>query len=1592
MNIVQQPDSLCFAGNVLDFVIDGVTKSITFKLRVDNVEVVNEVYTPSNGRVDIRCKDIVNHLLSVSIPRADQDHVIQSSAVKKFRAEIDTTVVEFTAVKGGISNVIETSSVFLKTQFLTLQPQQKNITTHQPEYLSYYAVVAGKVKVKAYHVDGSDEKYILDIVQGNLYTIDLSYLKISGKFNKAIGCYDVWVEDTGGNRLTYMQRYILTRSNVETNVYMFENTLGGIDTVTFTGKFTEKIQTEGTVTTMLEESLDNDVDLNFSREQNTGFIPSIEYARWLRGFFVSKQRYHVSGSLRRIYLRESDNEFTVNSLNDFVFEFFYSIQEKYDVVTRDGGELPELLEFPEVDDQIPFLVPRLSEFPIAVTADDLMLPVQYAYENKWRRISVASILGKAVDDAVGNIDLSNYWSKSEIEVVERYLTVLGEKIKAAFSDDSELWSGHHFRDYLNQFLLTTSDVMFNSITHPDFESKVKGWMIDALGDAEFRNTLVNILTFNEITTPDFVSGLLGSGARLKDSHLELNEITVRQRMNVFQLVIQKVMHQGGILILSPGGAEITSVVDGGTYYKCTFDTKNGKLKQPFVVDDQLLSQSFDEGNMKRYWRRVTSTGNDYFNLSKTDCEVNSGIPAVGDEVVVLGNKTDVNRQSAMILCSVGANAPYMDTYDGINTFSLEGKLRTREGSLSGIVDEVFGQLDGTGLYAKNVYLRGKFALSTGITVEDKFGQTDSKLSSVEGQLNTQQGVISDLKTEMSAVPGKIEQSVSGVINWTKEEIANSVAKTVTVTAPVQVFKYVAGYTGTPSPANIVLSVIVKSFTPTSYQWQFLNGSAWTNIPGATGTTYSVTPGNTTLFPSGETVRSFRCVCDGDEKLSDVFTLAKLADGATGATGGTGATGKAGEDACTVLLTNETHTIACDANGTPLAGELAKATTKVVAYKGSSEINFVLQNLVTVGGTFVLDGTDGVKCTALSSDSGGCTFEVKIGSVIVKKVFGVTKSKTGEKGDTGATGKGITSVVEQYYLSTSSTIQSGGSWVATVPGWVDGKYIWTRSIITYTDGSTTTTTPVCVTGGKGSTGAIGVGISTVDVLYYLSTSATSLAGGSWVTTAPAWVSGKYMWSKTRVTLSNGITNESAAACITGATGGKGDKGDAGKGVQSVVPQYYLSTSSTTQTGGSWSPTVPAWTSGKYIWTRFVTTYTDNSTTTTAPVYDIANKAVDVAYSKVEAGINNLATGITIFAKQTDFNSLGTRVSRAEASITTNASNIELKVSKDGVVSAINASPESVKISAAKIELVGKVTFSMFDTNAQSTINGKVTSAQATTIATTQVNTLKNSLGSLAYLSNVEKAQLGTTIIIGGYIKTDLLDVDNIFAKQAAIGGFSIGSDRIGSASSVANPTTGMSLYDSFIKFRNSSVLATIGINTIASSTGFGVIAARFEIATAWSSTSPQSNIALKLVSNGHPNTYTDMGRNYALYADDGLIVSRDAIIDFKYYELKNSGPIRVDQGKIVMLNLPSLMNVYLPTLTHVRKVLFLDSTATMPFMIKISIFVWSGSARIYPSSGCTFYNRNGAVITYFSMVPGEAIDVCLWSGGGNFVANVIGYAG
>lgn len=123
---------------------------------------------------------------------------------------------------------------------------------------------------------------------------------------------------------------------------------------------------------------------------------------------------------------------------------------------------------------------------------------------------------------------------------------------------------------------------------------------------------------------------------------------------------------------------------------------------------------------------------------------------------------------------------------------------------------------------------------------------------------------------------------------------------------------------------------------------------------------------------------------------------------------------------------------------------------------------------------------------------------------------------------------------------------------------------------------------------------GLGIKETDVLYAISTSNTLAPANGWQTDAPAWINGKYIWSKTKVTYTDGSIKFTEAACITGG------KGETGNGISSIVEQYYLSSSATSLSGGSWSTTRPTWRDGWYIWTRSVITYTAGNQVTTLAI--------------------------------------------------------------------------------------------------------------------------------------------------------------------------------------------------------------------------------------------------------------------------------------------------------------------------------------------------------------------------------------------------------
>lgn len=236
-----------------------------------------------------------------------------------------------------------------------------------------------------------------------------------------------------------------------------------------------------------------------------------------------------------------------------------------------------------------------------------------------------------------------------------------------------------------------------------------------------------------------------------------------------------------------------------------------------------------------------------------------------------------------------------------------------------------------------------------------------------------------------------------------------------------------------------------------------------------------------------------------------------------------------------------------------------------------------------------------------------------------------KGSQGPKGDQGIAGtngeNGKTSYLHIAY-ATNSTGTTGFSTTDSTNKTYIGQY---TDFIQTDSTDPTKYSWTLIKGDKGDTGATGAtgnGISKTEVYYYLSTSNTTQSGGSWSTTVPAWIDGRYYWQKIKTTYTNGNSSESTPVCITGgkgATGATGNTGATGKGVSSITTEFYLSNSKTTQSGGSWTTTMPTWTSGKYLWTRNKIVYTNPSSTAyTTPVCDSSWEAVN----DIEIGSRNL----------------------------------------------------------------------------------------------------------------------------------------------------------------------------------------------------------------------------------------------------------------------------------------------------------------------------------------------------------------------------------
>lgn len=798
---------------------------------------------------------------------------------------------------------------------------------------------------------------------------------------------------------------------------------------------------------------------------------------------------------------------------------------------------------------------------------------------------------------------------------------IADKINAAIAELSKV--------YLSK---VSDDTAQGLITFLEGLKVGDGFSIDKLGNAvlnsvKLPNALIDAAgkaVVKALSSSDFdASSETGFNLSKGDNgySLSLKNLVVWGKAIFNQLEIRKVSYVGGNFVFSPAGGTISLVKEEKDGYKCYLYSDDGTTAtmNMFAVDDQVLCQSFNikagvyKGVAnKRYWRRITAVSDkdeeingkkySWVMVSKSDCEKDSDIPATGDAIVVRGNRTNKDRQNFIEIDTQSEGSPSIAMYKGVDSYSLtnKNKIHLSPSKVRIVTDELYmthgdgdtvrvpvdmGEWDGSAVYYDRVSYQGSLWLC--IAPE---GTTVTEAPSEDSDFWRKQ-----VSKGVDGVNGK--DGAKGT------DGKNASLVSLTATSQVLVSPATGGAT---SPATATVTGMAINTAITVWQYSVNGGAFSATVPaGVTRKDNAVTVTGSSMTASTISIR----MADANG-VADTLTVAKVTngkagtDGKNGATGATGANGKDGvngkdgangADAYTILLTNEAHVF----SGGVSSAVAGSTTSEIVAYKGATRV------AATIG-------------------------------TITGQVTGLTTAIT----NNGKTNAGITITV-----TTALTALSG---VLTIPITVDGKAFtktlaWSvsRTGAKGADGKNGTNGKDGATGATGKTGANGISIKTVDVYYYLSTSNTKQDGGKWDTLAPAWADGKYMWSKTITTYSNGSTTESKPVCITGAKGSTGDpgkngtngtngkdgaKGATGTGVASITEEYSISTSKATAPTSGWRATPPAWSTGKYIWTRSKIVYKDPASTVyTTPVCSSEWEAVN----NIQVGGRNLLKNTAAF---------------------------------------------------------------------------------------------------------------------------------------------------------------------------------------------------------------------------------------------------------------------------------------------------------------------------------------------------------------------------
>lgn len=699
MDIIIKPDNISLVGSMKRIVLSSEQEVIfILSYAENNAPIVQHTYTPdSHNRIEINLEDVIAPLLYFELQDIESAY-LQNHIAREFKVTIryegeKTKAFTFTAIRAGVDRLADSAENFLKGNFLTWQPSVKPVTYNTPEFLTYYALTEGFVKCVGYHeerlvgVVKGDVKVLANLQKDKAQTIPVQYAIMAKLFGFLPQYYDVWVEDTEGKRLTYIQRYYASDIRSEEEQWiLFENSLGGIDTfraygdTTFTAKHTHNIA-----------EIENDaeeyrVDTAREYKKNTGHLNK-EERRWLLDFFPSLGKYvYIDNYIRRIVVTDSEASYEAKELpSNFNFTFKYADARPYLNLRRSAVpakmmdiKVPELGSFT--------IAPRLVEFQRLNLSGGALFPVQNPYADEWNVTTIAAIIDFIVEvleksySANGGVGHThtNYSLLQSLSLLNGYLLENGNKIKAGYAD-----------------------------TARDLEDPVEDRFLSKLkaDTAKEIITFLKGITFGgSVQNIGFAKGLNGFGVWLDEkgrAHGQIDYLEVIGKAIFRSLQIDEYKHIGGNIVLSGANAVIEKVVPVSGGWKCYLHTDDGDkaITNDWEPGDQALCQTFNikagvyENVSNRYYWRVVSavaqksatekayiviTADDAYRDKSTDNDA----PMAGDNVVLCGHNSlwDVangidptlnrNRMNVTMITTSKEEGGTIEVYRNIHDFSL----------------------------------------------------------------------------------------------------------------------------------------------------------------------------------------------------------------------------------------------------------------------------------------------------------------------------------------------------------------------------------------------------------------------------------------------------------------------------------------------------------------------------------------------------------------------------------------------------------------------------------------------------------------------------------------------------------------------------------------------------------------------------------------------------------------------------------------------------------------------------------------------------------------------------------------------------------